>query len=53
MHSSNELKRVFALMHLTNMHEVCSKGKGFCVNFEIAVGALLVMFNDASSQIRN
>jgi len=47
MHSSNELKRYFAAMHLTSMHEQVAANKGgFCVNFEVMVGALLVMFND-------
>jgi frataxin-like iron-binding protein CyaY len=34
------------------MHELVAQDKGFCVNFEIMVGVLLVMFNDTSTVIR-
>ena len=51
MHSKSEVKRTFAIMHLTKKHEQASD-KGFCVNFEVAIGVLLVLFNDRSSTIR-
>lgn len=53
MQSKNMLKRTFACMHLTKMHTLVSQDQGFCINYEIMLGTILVLFNDRNSVIRN
>ena len=40
-------------MHLSKMHASVAPGKGFCVNYEIMVGTILVLFNDQNVIVRS